>query len=264
MTWFKINRNIFDSDIWNDVTTFRLFILLIGKATHQDGVKVSGLELKQGQYLRSYRKLAEDLEYKEGRGTKSYSVGTISKCVDRLVKSQRVSKEETEYGTLFTVLNYAIYQGFSEIQNGTVNGTGNEEETNGKRTGNNNKNYSTKELKNKDIKSSRKQVFDDTSNYYQLANYFYEQIKINNPDHKQPNFQTWSDDIRKMIELDKRTEEQVKYIMRWVQQDDFEMANVLSPAKIRKRFDQLIIKIKQQQPNPKVTPLRPKQSKYNF
>ena len=56
--------------------------------------------------------------------------------------------------------------------------------------------------------------------------------------------QKWSDDIRKMVELDKRTEEQVKYLMKWVQEDDFEMANVLSPSKLRDRFDQLVIKVK--------------------
>src|SRR5690625_4250199 len=110
-TWFKLHREIFNSDIWNDVTTFRLFLLLIGKATHQDGIKVAGIELKRGQYLRSYRKLSEDLAYKEGRGTKKYSTKTIKKCVDKLISDGRVSKEETEQGTVFTILNYNKYQG---------------------------------------------------------------------------------------------------------------------------------------------------------
>src|SRR5690625_1659942 len=138
-TWFKIYRDIFESDIWHDVTTFRLFMFLIGKATHQDGIKTAGIELKRGQYLRSYRRLADDLAYKEGRGTKTYSTKTIKKCVDKLVKDERVSKVETEQGTLFTILNYSKYQGSLSQESETGNGTGNEEEKKVKRTGNKNK-----------------------------------------------------------------------------------------------------------------------------
>lgn len=139
-TWFKLYREIFDSDLWYDVTTFRLFLLLLGKASHQDGVKVAGVELKRGQYLRSYRKLAEDLAYKEGRGTKTYSLKTIKKCIDKLIRDERVNVQETEQGTLFTILNYNKYQGFPSTQDETGNAIGSEVETNGKRMGNNNKN----------------------------------------------------------------------------------------------------------------------------
>src|SRR5690625_611325 len=139
-TWFKLYREIFDSDLWYDVTTFRLFLLLLGKASHQDGVKVAGVELKRGQYLRSYRKLAEDLAYKEGRGTKTYSLKTIKKCIDKLIRDERVNVQETEQGTLFTILNYNKYQGFPTDDKETGNTLDTEVETNGKRTGNNNNN----------------------------------------------------------------------------------------------------------------------------
>lgn len=266
MTWFKMYRGLFDSDLWHDVTTFRLFMLLIGRATHQDGVQIAGVDLKKGQYLRSYRKLAEDLAYKEGRGKKEYSTNTIKRCIDKLIKSERVSKVETEQGTLFTVLNYAQYQELTTTKKETINGSKNEVRTFRERSGNNNKkaiNASNASNASKDIKSSRKRVYDESSTFHQIAVYFYEQIKTNNPNHKQPNFQTWSDDVRKMMELDERTEDQVRYLMRWVQQDDFEMANVLSPAKLRQRFDQLIIKVKQKQSNGKVTPIRPDDG-YNY
>jgi hypothetical protein len=103
-----------------------------------------------------------------------------------------------------------------------------------------------KESKEKEISNSPKRVYDESSLYYQLSTYFFERILENNPEHKKPNLQTWSEDIRKMMEIDKRTEEQIKYLMKWVQEDDFEKVNVLSPTKIRKRFDNLIMKVKQQ------------------
>lgn len=150
-TWFKLYREIFDSDLWTDVTTFRLFLLLIGKASHRDGVTIAGVELKRGQYLRSYRKLAEDLAYKEGRGTKTYSLKTIKKCVDKLISDERVNVQETEQGTLFTILNYDKYQGFLDDEEETGNGLDSEQVTNGKLTGNNNKNANNAK---KDISSS--------------------------------------------------------------------------------------------------------------
>ncbi|MET3700161.1 hypothetical protein SAMN05877753_1225 [Bacillus oleivorans] len=153
--WIKLHRKVFDSELWNDVTTFRLFAYLLLKATHKDGHRINGLELKRGQWVRSYRKLAQDLAYKEGRGLKEYSIKTISKCVNKLVKSGTISIQETEQGTLFTILNYSIYQDETEFEEETGNATGNEEGTNGKRSGNKNKN-----VKNgKNVKNNKKHIY---------------------------------------------------------------------------------------------------------
>ena len=108
--WIKLHREIFESDIWHDVTTFRLFVYLIGNASYRDGVKYNGIILNKGQFVRSYRKLTDDLAYKEGRGTKKHSLSTIKKCVQKLVDDGRITVEETENGTLFTILNYEKYQ----------------------------------------------------------------------------------------------------------------------------------------------------------
>src|SRR5690606_34211768 len=104
--WIKLHRKIFDNEIWNDVTTFRLFTFLLLMASHRDGVKIKGIELKRGQYLRSYSKLAEDLEFKEGRGFKKVSKSTIERSVKKLVSEGMVTISDTEYGTLFTIVKY--------------------------------------------------------------------------------------------------------------------------------------------------------------
>lgn len=136
--WIKMHRRIADHEIWSDVTTFRLFTLLMLKASHKDGVKIRGIEINRGQYLRSYSKLAEDLEYKEGRGYKKVAKSTILRSVKKLVEEGMVSIRETEYGTLFMVSKYHEYQGFdsdSETLNETdseplTERTQNEPETN--------------------------------------------------------------------------------------------------------------------------------------
>lgn len=246
--WISLHRKIYESDLWNDVTTFRLFTYLLLHASHKDGVKINGIELKRGQWIRSTRKLAEDLSYKEGRGVKKYSTNTINKCIHKLVDSDRVSIQQTEVGTLFTVLNYALYQDVNKSEKETENGSKNEVRTNGERSKNNNNNANNDNNANK--KPSRpKQVYDKESIHYQLANRLFEKIKENSPSFKEPNIQKWSDDIRKMIDIDKRTSEQIAYVIDWAQQDYFWKSNILSTFKLRKNFDQLVIKIKSERQN---------------
>jgi len=94
------------------------------------------------------------------------------------------------------------------------------------------------------IKETHKRVYEDTSIYFQLAKYFYGRILDNNPEHLKPNLQNWANDIRLMMERDKRNEEQIRYLIDWVQRDDFWSSNILSPSKLRERFDQLVLKVK--------------------
>ncbi|HLR58877.1 MAG TPA: hypothetical protein VK094_00165 [Pseudogracilibacillus sp.] len=94
------------------------------------------------------------------------------------------------------------------------------------------------------ISRKQKPVYDNS--HYQLAKLLYEKILENNPNHKKPNLDNWANDIRKTINIDKRSYKQVEYLINWVQQDDFWCSNVLSPAKLRKQFDQLVIVIKKE------------------
>lgn len=132
--WIKIHRKIVEHEIWNDVTTFRLFMLLLLKAAYQD-FNYKGIELKKGQFIRSYSKLAEDLTYREGRGQKNVSKSTVFKSIKKLIENGMVTVQETELGTLFTIVNYEEYQQFDELKN--ANGerlterSGNEIGTNG-------------------------------------------------------------------------------------------------------------------------------------
>jgi 3-deoxy-D-manno-octulosonic acid (KDO) 8-phosphate synthase len=48
-----------------------------------------------------------------------------------------------------------------------------------------------------------------------------------------------------MMERDKRTAEQIVYFMDWVQKDSFWKTNVLSVSKLRGKYDQLVLKVKE-------------------
>ena len=74
--------------------------------------------------------------------------------------------------------------------------------------------------------------------YQQLAHRLATQIEANGS--KFPSItKQWINDIRLTIEIDGRTPEQVGYIIDWCQNDSFWRTNILSPSKLRAKFDQL-------------------------
>lgn len=101
--------------------------------------------------------------------------------------------------------------------------------------------------KQKDKKTScrnrKKRTYDQNSDYMKLAKFLQKQILINKPDFKQPVLQTWADDMRKLVELDKRDKHDVALVIKWCQQDSFWSTNILSAYKLRKQFDQLYLKM---------------------
>ncbi|MED2940682.1 DnaD domain protein [Cytobacillus horneckiae] len=161
--WIKLHRQILDNDLWHDVTTFRLFTLLLLRASHKDGIKIKSIVLKRGQYLRSYSKLAEDLEYKEKRGLKKVSKSTILRSVKKLVESGMVNVNETEYGTLFTITKYQEYQGL-ETDYETVNETDIEPFTNLNRNAIETQSKQEQELKN--AKNAKNNIYTATELNY--------------------------------------------------------------------------------------------------
>lgn len=80
-----------------------------------------------------------------------------------------------------------------------------------------------------------------------LAKLLYELIKEQNPAwHVKPNWDRWAKDMDDINRIDKYTFEQIEFMIRWCQKDSFWRANILSPAKLRKQFSNLIPKIKAQ------------------
>lgn len=249
---FQTSREIFDNPIWKNIVDFRLFFLIYGKAVFSnEGVRLADdLVLKRGQWCRSLRNLQKDLEYVENRQVKTYSLSVLNRCISRAVASQRLCTKTHELGTVFTVVNYELYQGFGGYKKDNLEQnlehSGNSEGTLGEHSGNNNKN-----VKNVNKKpSSPKQVYDEQSIPYRTANYLYTNILKFKPDLKQPNLQIWSDDMRKLIELDKRNPKEIGKVIEWVTTNDFWQSNILSAKKLRDNWDTVTAKMKQDEFKP--------------
>ena len=93
--------------------------------------------------------------------------------------------------------------------------------------------------KEKKRRDSQENKFSDAD--LQVAQTIFELIKVINPSHKEPTFETWANDIRLMRERDKRTHEQILDLFRYANNDDFWKVNILCPKTLRGKWDKLTI-----------------------
>ncbi|TWU23843.1 hypothetical protein [Bythopirellula polymerisocia] len=76
----------------------------------------------------------------------------------------------------------------------------------------------------------------------QLAEWMWDKIKLLQPDRSPPKLESWAEDFRLMREIDKRDEPGIRKLFEWVNQDPFWQINVLSPKKLREKWDDLELK----------------------
>lgn len=65
-----------------------------------------------------------------------------------------------------------------------------------------------------------------------------------NPQHREPNWRRWHREIRLMVEKDKRTLHAICELFAWANADPFWQSNILSPGKLRRQWDALVIRRK--------------------
>lgn len=91
-------------------------------------------------------------------------------------------------------------------------------------------------------KSSVPPQGDGTPAYAQeLARLLWELIRSNNPSAREPNLEAWARTFDRMVRLDGRDPQEIEYVIRWCQADEFWFANILSADKLRKQYDQLLV-----------------------
>lgn len=269
MGFAKLDRET-AKKIFKDVLAHRIYSLIVMNATHAE-YEYNGILLKPGQWVRSYSKLVDDLEYIDGRGFKKPNKSTISRAIDRLVDANiieieypiiianhatdsatvRATDNATINATLFTLLETQSYQGFEvneevnhATDSATVHATDNATDSASKTR------INKQELNKKNNTRKRaKRIYEVDSDEMVLVNFFISEIRKNDPKFKEPNKQTWADDFRKLIELDKRDKSEISKLIRWVQQDAFWKSNILSPRKLREKYSALVIKMNDEQSN---------------
>ena len=87
---------------------------------------------------------------------------------------------------------------------------------------------------------ARKNVFSDDD--LMAAEWILGLIRKLNPSFKEPKIESWANDIRLMRERDNRTHKDICELFKWANQDRFWSVNILSPATLRAKWDQLSMK----------------------
>lgn len=94
-------------------------------------------------------------------------------------------------------------------------------------------------------KKPNKRVYEEHEQPYKLARLLYLEIRKNNEYAKEPNYQTWANDIRLMHESDNVPYEVIGNCIVWCQNDSFWKSNILSASKLRKKFSTLYLQAKE-------------------
>ncbi len=102
-------------------------------------------------------------------------------------------------------------------------------------------------------------TYDEDSTYFKMAKYFFGRVsavaEAEGLNHLilKADLQKWSDEMRKLIEIDKQDKQLVKNVMDWATTDSFWKTNVLSAKKLRDKFGELAIKMKASSTTPMKT-----------
>ncbi|KGL43084.1 hypothetical protein EP56_08450 [Listeriaceae bacterium FSL A5-0209] len=86
-------------------------------------------------------------------------------------------------------------------------------------------------------KNKRQNKFDEV--HLSLAELLFNLILETNPEAKKPNLNTWANDIRLCMEIDKRSFEQMKNAIIWSQKHEFWSGVILSPKSLRRNYDKM-------------------------
>ena len=98
--YIKIWRKIKDSGLYQMPETFALFMHLLTEATHQPR-RVGAVKLERGQYVAGRIQLAAELQQTERK---------IRTGIERLQELEIISVETTNRYSIYTIVNYNIYQ----------------------------------------------------------------------------------------------------------------------------------------------------------
>lgn len=254
--WIKLHRQIRKHWTFKEKRKFSKFeawIDLLMRANHKNTKILLGnelIELKRGQFVTSEKKLMEAWNWGKSK-TRNF--------LELLENDGMIIKESDRKKTIITICNYAIY---NDTETEIRPQTDHEQTSSGLLADTDKNDKNDKNEKNINNKRHKYEICD-----MRLAELLYQEILKNNPNHKKPNLEKWANDIRLMRERDERTEEQIEYLILWTQQHEFWHTNILSPSKLRKQWDRLVLQVKQEK-NKKsnVTPITKarKKDKYNY
>lgn len=87
----------------------------------------------------------------------------------------------------------------------------------------------------------RAPVFAEDSEEMRLSRLLFDRMRENNPKCREPNWQAWARVFDLILRVDRRDPRDVADMIRFCQWDNFWRQNILSPGKLREKYDQLTV-----------------------
>ncbi|AZS17411.1 hypothetical protein [Paenibacillus lutimineralis] len=265
--WIRLHRKVRDNPVFNDLQLFRLWTICLTEAAHKSYEQPVGrqvVSLEPGQFVTGRFDL-HDL-YNRGlkRSDKVAAEFTVWRWLQSLEKQGLVSIKSSNKFSIVTVVNWAFYQGDEQIneqqneQELSIKLATNEQELSIKLATNEqelstNKNVKNLEnekndKKNKSTSRNKKPTYPEDSPYFKMAVYLKGKIDSMTASEglasltDKANLQSWADDFRKLVELDKQVDKKlIQEVMDWFTSDNFWKRNVLSGEKFRKHFAKMVL-----------------------
>ena len=134
--------------------------------------------------------------------------------------------------------------------------------TSGNVTTNNNTINNNTINNNTDSMSRSKLKFE--TQHLKLAELLYKQIQSNLPNFKEPNLEMWANEFRLIMERDKREGKEIQNLIIKSQSDDFWKKNILSPSKLRKQYDRLVIEFEDNNKSETSNTIKAKDDEFDY
>ena len=221
--WVKMHRKLACSRVFQNPDLLKVWIWCLLRANHSEvwvtiktGRGETEVFLKPGQFIFGRKSAAKELRMKPS---------SIRNRMKKLENMRNLDMQPDTHYTIITITNWSSYQLVEKKEDS--------EEDRHRTTKGQPKDT------DKNDKKEKKNLFVEDSNEFQLASYFFELIRQNNPKAKHPNLQTWSKEFDMILRVDSRDFKDVRKIIEWCQRDTFWQSNILSPKKLRQQFDRL-------------------------
>lgn len=231
--YIRIPRSLLNDTLWRELTPkcHHIFFVILEHAVFRQTEFISNNQifiLQPGQFCTTIRKLVE-------LSSGEISKNDVERSIYKLILCGFLRQEVRHKKSILTISHKDTYDLIIEASE-TINETIMRQKRDNNETEKNNDKNAKKE----------KNIFLSDSIEIGLAEFLFSKIKtfLENP--KTPNFQSWALQVRHMLQLDKRTPNEIRNVIEWLYTPEgvFWRKNILSTAKLREQFDRLKAEIK--------------------
>lgn len=234
--YVKLWRKAMESQVWADPDLWRTWTCCLMLANHKPAwVKVDGLaapiHIEAGQFITGRFEFHQAMYPKKRK--KNPAAYTVWRWLLTLKKLENLCIKSCNKFSLVTIVNWERYQ----------SGDGDHVQQNEPVTSSKCAARVQHVCTNKNDKKKDSKTFSSELCEFRLAELLFELIRQRSAEFKAPDLQAWAKHVDLMLRIDGRTPERIEEVIRWAQRDSFWSKNILSTAKLREKFDSLVMKM---------------------